>query len=550
MDGKKGKVTNDRDTISIFVALVSITIAILCFFITYPFADYSFIFLKCSALSLFIIFFPQALNTLANKFKNNTKITKFLRNNNSFKSFIALSILTISGFIGRFVNINFLLYFFSIIGIYLFLVTLFTFFKKSNLIIFLRFTAISIFIGGWFGSTFLSSNIQKNCGKICNIYPNFTVQGMWHNPLLKQWLLIQKAPFDSSIFDDLYFHSSILNMIKTYGVAGFGLDGIDFHNPLHYHYGSHWIFAQLSNLLNLDGLEFFQFAFPIIFIPFLLQNILMFSIDLRECQFIKSNHELKSDLLFWFIFIVAFVNIIPWNLLQEMIPWWNRVARSIHSDSYSLSISLSLILLSTILRFFQTLDFKDNNILNEIIVFTYFPFMLGLISFIKISTGFLLFGVAIYFFLRFKLYRYNMYRVLLLLFVLVFLFVYQQVSGGEATSGMRIELFSYLKYSVGKNWGFYFYFFHVFWSWIYILLRLVEKKIYSLKRLLNEYISLEILDVEFIFILTLFSVGPGLIIWLPGGNNFYFSDFQTLISLSFVLANLPNFLNVFKRLFL
>ncbi len=78
---------------------------------------------------------------------------------------------------------------------------------------------------------------------------------------------------------DTLFHASLANMLRTYGVCSTGLDGLP---HVLYHFGSHWAFARISNLLDLPVIDFYNLAYPVIFAPFTAFSLLTFAVSIAE----------------------------------------------------------------------------------------------------------------------------------------------------------------------------------------------------------------------------------------------------------------------------
>jgi hypothetical protein len=78
------------------------------------------------------------------------------------------------------------------------------------------------------------------------------------SPLYLESFAIQLPHIDS------LFHLAIAQMIKTYGVVSVGIEGPTYFP---YHFGSHFLLLQFSNLLSIDLTIAYQIVFPIIFLP-------------------------------------------------------------------------------------------------------------------------------------------------------------------------------------------------------------------------------------------------------------------------------------------
>ena len=92
----------------------------------------------------------------------------------------------------------------------------------------------------------------------------YTCTHHYHSPLFLESLA------GGSVNTDSLHHAAYANMIRTYGVASTGLDGLPNYR---YHFGSHWLFGQLATLLDLTVIEFYQLGYPVVFLPLLVYAI-------------------------------------------------------------------------------------------------------------------------------------------------------------------------------------------------------------------------------------------------------------------------------------
>ena len=516
MEGQNLNSSNFRDakaTAAIFSATVAITIASIYHLARIGFNNPTWPVLTTLSLSFFLLFLPQACNFLFERIQL-TSNQSWLTTDAAI-SLLGLIALALSGFVDPILNLN-LLPLFSSLGFLFFIINAINFFRsgtpKRNVI----FLTCTVMFSAWVASSVVGS--------------------FWQNYLLKEELVIGKGTLP-----DPLFHSSISNMIKTYGIPSTGIDGVSY---LSYHFGSHWIFAQLSNLLSLDSIKFYQLGFPVIFVPFLFNRLLSFSLDLR--QYISSSvaySSLRTDYKYWLIFYVAYINCIPLALLKEqMIPPWNAYPVSLSSESYTVGMALSFILFSLTLSCLNSVD-KISRLRPVGIIFmtSILPLLLGLIGLSKISCLFVIGATFIYLFIRLKLYKYSVFNLVIIGIMFIFIIVYLSNVANKPESATPLRLFGFLSETVQEGWKPFFFFINFFWSWLFILLKLREKGIKTLGDLRAAYINNSILDIEIIAVLCIAGIAPGTFFALAAGATFYFSDIQTWISLSFILANLENF---------
>ena len=535
-------------TIDIFSSVISIIICFFSFYITYPFDNIYPLIFRILCLSFFIINLPFFLKriTIGHSVGNN-RIFQYLFLSSTSSIFIVFFLAIVIYLIP--LSIYIILPIIIVLGILSFIYSSCIFIKNQKLWRNIVFLVITTIIGAWVATTYISSDIQGNCGDLCTIYPVNANQALWHNPLLNQWLMIEKDPISTEVMFDQFMHASIMNMIKTYDVPSLGVNGLIY---LPYHYGSHWIFAQISKVLEIDGIKFYQVAFPAIFITLFFKTILSLSIYIRIYYLNKLKDQiLRTDVVYWFIFFIYFINIIPYNLFQAIVPWWHKIPILFNSESYLLSL---IILGGTIVTFLTASDPLSNNnrsIRPNLLFCLSIPIIILAMSIIKISTGLILLITILYFLIRLRLYKFSLVNIIFLLSVLAYYFVsYITTDHGTSQTTMvahpKLEIFAFLKYSVGKNWQPYFYILNSFGSIFFVFMKFIELQITTPTKFIDAYKNKQIMDVELIAVMCISGIIPGLLINFPSGNAYYFSDIQTWVTLPFILANLPNFLQYFR----
>jgi hypothetical protein len=105
--------------------------------------------------------------------------------------------------------------------------------------------------------------------------------------------------------------------------------------------------------------------------------------------------------------------------------------------------------------------------------------------------------------------------------------------------------FDFLWSFVKPAWWLFFPIVHLFWSWLYVVLRLRLEGVGTLADLREAFHERRILDVETVIIVALVGLGPGLVIHIDGGSAFYFSDVQRWLSIAFLLSWAPAILRSF-----
>jgi hypothetical protein len=206
------------------------------------------------------------------------------------------------------------------------------------------------------------------------------------------------------------------------------------------------------------------------------------------------------------------------------------------SESYSLGLASAFILLSLVIGLKKQLNLKKITVDTAMFFIVFLPLMLGLIGLVKISI-FILFAVAfIYFFIRLGLYRKLYFCLSTVLCLAVASTVFKcSYLGGET----EYFFLAYIKNWTDADFRLFFPLTYFFWLWVYFVIRLKllgVKTLGDIKALLKRR---EILDLEFLLLIALAGVAPGMFFDIPGASAFFFSDFQRWLSLAFVLAIIP-----------
>jgi len=363
------------------------------------------------------------------------------------------------------------------------------------------------------------------------------------------WGRIYKNPlfFENFILNGKVHHDSLglaalANMLRTYHVATTGIDGL--HN-MPYHWGTPWLFAQWSNLTDAQLLDFYQLGFPVTMIPFFFGGILAFAVAMRNRRGgAEATVDLRDDLRFWFVFLAACIGIVPISGLDAMGVWTSNL---LISESYTVAIPCALLLLATMVTFYdgQTRPAgsgQARGIADSVFVLIGIPLGIVLLGYLKISLMVLAFALAMYAFVRLRLYRRPLYLVSAALTSALFYLAFTQVSLPAHREGLAP--FDFLWSFVQPAWWPFFIVVHLFWSWVYIFVRLKSEGIGTLADLKEAASEQRILDVEAVAFIALLGLGPGLVTHIDGGSAFYFSDVQRWLAVGLILSRVPTFMSV------
>jgi hypothetical protein len=347
------------------------------------------------------------------------------------------------------------------------------------------------------------------------------------------WGRIYKSPlfFETLIGTGIVHHDGVTlaalgNMLRTYHVATMGLDGIPY---MAYHWGSPWLFAQLSNLTGQSVLTFYQLGYPVTMIPLFFGSVIAFAIQL-------SRRDVTREWITWGLFIAATIGVIPITGMDALGVWTSNL---VISESYAVGIPLALMLLATVPVFWRQ---RGHAVITGNAGIGDFGFLAmflaaGLISlgYIKISLMILGFGAAAYAALRLGAWRQWPLALIALWITGIVAVTYQRVSLVAHREGM-VPL-DFLKSFVPKQWWAFFLIAQLFWSLLYIALRLRQENARTIGDVMALARAKRILDVEVLAVIAIAGILPGLILHIDGGSAFYFSDIQRWIALGLLLTS-------------
>ena len=190
---------------------------------------------------------------------------------------------------------------------------------------------------------------------------------------------------------DTLFHTSISHIFLKHHVISTGLHGTPY---LHYHYGTHVIFAGLSNLVGVKPIVFYNIFYPIIFVPLIIKSFFVLSQKVIE----RHNAHLSTILHAVTIFAALF-----WLLPEELV---KLRAHPYVSESFCVAITFSFFFLSDYINITEVV--KNNKKLSLFLIISS-VFMFTVVLFLKVSVGYIF--LAIIFYLFFRIYSLKHYAV-------------------------------------------------------------------------------------------------------------------------------------------
>lgn len=363
------------------------------------------------------------------------------------------------------------------------------------------------------------------------LFSIWVVSWLWksgyQNPLFVEGLTLGRGHIDT------LFHSSIAQMIKTYGIPTTGVDGLP---PMRYHFGSHWLFAQLASLLDLPLLDFYNFGYGILFIPLYFYALLS-----AVCEFARLNKTIfpislnsRTGRIFWFLFLLCHIHFLPESFLSK-IAMWNHY---LISESYCVAVTFLFLGIPILLRGFRILQ-KPSGLHGLRVAFLMFLPVFGLaLGLFKNSVLVLFTAVVIYIFLRTKTWKDWAATISAAALICFSAWIIKMTSSPNVHYS-SIVWFNFLRSLVAPHHLPFFIIFYFFFSWMVFIIRLHQLRVRSFKDFLNRFRFLKILDLEILALACVAGILPGILFFIPGGSAQYFSNIQTRLSVFFLLASVP-----------
>ncbi|MDP9176305.1 MAG: hypothetical protein M3O61_01360 [Gemmatimonadota bacterium] len=502
----------DYDTVVVFCGLQSIGLAAVYWAMRIGFDNPLAPVAKAVALALLIFTFPAIASRILSRIAKSDRAMEWWRS----YPFLWLSGMALTAALGRLVQPTGLNVF-PILGI-------------------TGVAAFSVIFIRWLrrASIGRAAAIVVGCGAF-SVWAAGVVWGLnYKNPLFYENFILT-----GNVHHDSLHITSFANMVRTYHVASIGIDGLV---PVPYHWGTMWLFAQWSNLTGADLLDFYQLGYPVTMIPFFFGGMLAFAVAMRNRRKSpEAGENLTDDFRFWFVFLAACMGIMPISGLDAMGVWTSNL---LISESYTVAVPCSLLLLATVVVFYDGLSTRApgdagraRSITDSLFVIVGIPLGIALLGYLKISSMALAFGLAVYALFRLRLYRRPLYVISGVLTTIVFAWTYTRVSLPAHREGLAA--FDFLWGFVRPAWWPFFIVVHLFWSWLYIFVRLRSEGIGTLADLRDAASEKRILDVEVVALIALLGIAPGFVIHIDGGSAFYFSDVQRWLAVGFILSRTP-----------
>ena len=466
--------------------------------------------LETLALSLFLINTPYVARLVTSRVKDRVSWAT------SYSAYwIAVVLLaTIAGRVVSATGVN-VFPAFAIIGVVAFAVTLIDWLRSSRL-----WRSIAILVGSAAFSIFAGGVVWGRIYKSPIFTEMLSVNGIVHHDPLSL--------------------AAVANMLRTYHVPTPGLDGIPY---LAYHWGTPWMFVQLSELLGTEVLDFYNHGYVVTMLPLFFGAILCFATEIR-CAWMRTSRadnaenvsaDIRENLSLAALFLIASIGIFPITGMDALGVW---TSNPMISESYGAGLPVALLLFSTTIVFWTTSGREAATTRMSISdwVFVALVLPIGLLTLGYLKLSLMVLGLLAMFYAAFRkrLYTRVPFVVIGLALLAGAFLTYRRVALPEHNEGL--SPFDFLKGFVPPSWWVFFPLVHLFWSWAYIALRVRGEGAGTMSDLRGALKSGRLLDAEVVLLIALAGVAPGLIIHIDGGSAFYFSDIQRWVSLGLMIA--------------
>ena len=335
------------------------------------------------------------------------------------------------------------------------------------------------------------------------------------------------------VHHDPLYYVSMANAMRSYGVPSTALDGVPY-TP--YHYGSAWLNAQWSDLAGVDVLTFYSLGPTVFIAPVFLFGLLLFAGEARSVWRMKKpdtqfRELIQEDWLAIVALIGATIGFIP-STTMDALAIWNR--HLLISESYLTGLSVFVLCGALAVSWwFSRAERRGPGDL--VFLFGMVPLLLAGLGFLKVSLMLLTLAAFYWAILRAKLLRDPAYIVSAALALAVSLVTFKLVSNPDQNQGL--VPFSFMRYYADVNAWPWFILAHLFWSWVYIALRIYEERVPTLSNLWDAIKTGRLLDAELVAVVAICGFLPGELITIHGGSAVYFSDVQRWVAAPLVIAS-------------
>ena len=354
--------------------------------------------------------------------------------------------------------------------------------------------------------------------------------------IYKNPLFLENLQSTGVVHHDSLAVMALGSMLRTYGVASTGIDGLTY---MPYHWGTPWMFAQFCNLLDTRLLDFYQLGYVVMFAPFFFAAPVAVATEIMHSRGPAETFTASRKKWFWAAFLAATIGVIPIEARDALAVYTSNLTIS---ESYGVAVPMALLLAGTAVIFWRGSAERLASSArlwmgDKVFLLAVMPLGLVFLGLMKLSLMILAFLLAVYLAVRIRLHRRAAGQAAVAVATVLVFVSYQMFSLPAHREGLAP--LDFLRENVPRAWWPFFPLVHVFWSWLYVGLRLVQERVSTFGDLIAGLRERRLLDVEAVLVVALAGILPGLVIHIDGGSAFYFSDVQRWLALSLLLAMTP-----------
>ena len=339
---------------------------------------------------------------------------------------------------------------------------------------------------------------------------------------------------------DPFFQGSIATMLRVYHSTSTGLDGLPY---VPYHFGSHIFVASMAELVGLRVIEFINMGIGIIVLPLFYATVLQFGVFLRGLVHPDWRDWLvPGGPLFWFVALLGLLS--PFPKPQDMIRL--SLIEVYVSDSYALGLAITFLAIYIAVDFGkQYLESTGDSAGEVAMLLCVLPVLLSLCGVTKVSLLYLLLGMDFFLCWRLKLLRRRLVMAHLIIATISALIVLKKCSG---TGSANWSIFNFDR--INFEWIPFFFIFYFWWVWCFLLLRTRQLKVKTLGDLIRSVRDNRTIAMECLVFCSVIGLIPYMLIEFSAGGSWnYFTQFQTFLGITFVIAYLPSWPTAFRNPF-
>ncbi len=363
-------------------------------------------------------------------------------------------------------------------------------------------------------------------------------------------LFVEGISFKFYQIDELY-HASICNMLRTYGIASTGLDGVPFQP---YHFGSHWLFARLCNLLDVRVIDFYSRGYRVLFVPFGVFCLGIFAVALAEARSLRESRadaistsagsddadraavrrSWTAGAIFWFIILTAYVSFMPYPAIGTPIYAWSSI---IISESYAVAVAVSLLGLAWAMAFFQGVGTRSTRgPLPTVAAVACVVLLMAALSMLKVSQSAILVAAVVFFFVRLGWYRSVPFSACSVAAAVgAYCLLHFSVNPHLREVTRSFLPFEFVRSSVEPELWPYFWLFYYAWILIVSTVRLRQEGLRTLGDLVSAFRERRLLDLEFLFVVAIAGAVPAFFV-VPYSSAHYFGEYQQWLAVGVLLS--------------